>query len=423
MLKSGFTKQVFIGGLIGLTGVAVAVAAGLYFIPGVDIQLPPPATFDLTIGEPYDEATVFLFDNVNIRVDTHTSPIPSWVEDRFIINFDNDTYYLYLDGRYVTEQKGESPALDRGRYAYSLWIPWEAVDPGRHTLTVVGKNVYWTGVSNAVHVNVVDLALVSGGDPYTPQSDDTLESVARKFGLSPIMLGAANPNITSFRDPISPDMPISIPKAFEPVDTPPQDDVQVGENGYFPGGDSEPPEKPINKVALWVELGLTKAGFIKDGPPVAPTLFRFKETCEVTLYIRDNSNNELGFYLYRLNPGSTVFNRIATFGPHSGDKFIEYTDKGLYGKYQYYASAFNAQGESVDSFMSAEFWDKGCLDPKMAAYKLNQVTLTPKVFADKAYCYYSYQEGEWSRLPEDPDAFVYPTSNGFDLSRPFSELT
>jgi len=38
--------------------------------------------------------------------------------------------------------------------------------------------------------------------------------------------------------------------------------------------------------------------------------FRFKEGCGVTLYIRDNSSNELGFYLYRRIPAH-AFKRIA----------------------------------------------------------------------------------------------------------------
>jgi len=416
MVKSSLPIRLVIGTLFVAS---VAVAAGIYFIPGVDVQLPPTSAPDLTIAEPYNEATIFLHDNVNIKVDTHTSPVPSWMEDRFIVDLENDTYTLYVDGHYVTERKGEAPALDRGRYAYTVWIPWEAVDPGEHTIMVRGSNKFWNAVSNVVHVKVVDLASVTSGDSYTPQSGDTLQTVAGKFGLSPIMLGAANPNIPGVQDPLSSEKPIYIPKGFEPVNTnPPEEDP----SGMYQGGESEPPSPPINKVALWMELGLTKADFIKEGPPAAPTLFRFKEGCNVTLYIRDNSTNELGFYLYRLDPGSTIFERIATFGPHGGDKFIDYADKGLYGKYQYYAAAFNVQGESADTFMNVEFTDTSCLKPETTAYKFSHISLSLNVPTDKVYCYYSLQEGEWSRFPEDPNAFIYPTSNGFDLTRDLSNV-
>jgi hypothetical protein len=422
MIKSAFSSPVFVGTTILVVVATVAVAAGIYLIPGVDAQLPPRSSFDLAISQPYENSTVFLHDNVNIKVDTHTSPVPSWVPDKSIVDFGNDKYELWMDGSYVKEIEGEAPALDRGRHPYTVWITWEPSITGVHTFVVRAKNKYWNAVSNVVHVKVVDLASISPGDSYTPLPGESLKTIAVKFGISPILLGAANPGISSFKDPLGTDVLIHIPKVFEPIDTPPQDDIPVGDNGNFTGGATEPPLKPISKVALWVELGLTKAGFIKDGPPAAPTIFRFKDSCNVNLYIKDNSNNELGFYVYRLDPGSTAFKRIATFGPHTGDKFIEYKDMNLFGKFQYYAAAFNAQGESADKFMSVDFSDKSCLDPKMAAYKLDQATFISKVSADKIYCYYSSQAGEWSRVPEDPNAFFYPTSSGFDLTRSFSNF-
>jgi hypothetical protein len=190
----------------------------------------------------------------------------------------------------------------------------------------------------------------------------------------------------------------------------------------YQGGDSTPPSPPINKVALWLDLNVVSPKSIKESLPAAPTLFRFKEGCDVTLYIRDNSSNELGFFLYRLNPGATIFTRIATFGPHAGDKFIEYLDKGLYGKYQYYVAAFNILGESTAAFTNVDFSDSGCLKPENTAYKFSQINLSLDVPAEKLYCYYSAQEGEWSRVPEDPNAFIYPTSNGYDLTRALSDL-
>ncbi len=416
MIRSIFTSRLFIGMLvISIAGLAALAISGYFLIPDVDAQLPLPLTFELTISEPIDEATIFLHDNVNVQVDTHTSFVPASVDSE---GLGNDQYEFWVDETLMSTMVGEAPALDKGRYAYTLWIPWEATAPGWHTLVVRGKNKYWNAVSNVVHIKVLDLAAVSDVEPYTPQGTESLSDIATKFGLSPIFLAATNPNILDINDPVPADKPFYIPKAFEPIDqNPPQ--VIEGKEGDFRTG-SPPPE--INKFLAWVDINFTSADPLKVGIPSAPTLFRFKEGCGVTLYIRDNSNNELGFYIYRLDPGSTSFKRLAAFGPHSGDKFIEYKDMNLFGKFQYYAAAFNAFGESSDSFMSVDFFDKGCIEPRAVDYKLNQVKFSSDVPADKTYCYYSLQEGDWSRMPADPQAFFQPLNNTFNLSDQLSTV-
>jgi len=68
------------------------------------------------------------------------------------------------------------------------------------------------------------------------------------------------------------------------------------------------------------------------------------------------------------------------------------------------------------------FSDKSCIDPKAVDYKLDQVSFSTDVPVDKTYCYYSRQEGDWSRLPADPNAFFYPLNNTFNLTNQLSTV-
>jgi hypothetical protein len=83
-------------------------------------------------------------------------------------------------------------------------------------------------------------------------------------------------------------------------------------------------------------------------PPAAPTSLIVKSAAQttVTLNWRDNSNNELGFYIERKN-GSGVWIRVATLGPG----VTAYTDTGLARRtsYSYRVQAYNITGPSVYS--------------------------------------------------------------------------
>jgi hypothetical protein len=397
-----------------VTIIALA-AVGISRLPGIDERF--PLSLIISITEPADETVIFLGDTVNVRVDTFTSPVPDPKEAE---SLGSDQYELWVDGMLISSMDGEPPALDGGRYKYSLWFPWIADQPGLHTLVVVGKSKYWNDVSDIVHVRVVDLASLSEGESYVPHNTETLNDISYKFGLSPVLLGAANPEIPDLSDPLPSEQPIKIPNisftSFPSDTSDPSEDLPAGAT-------TTPARAPLDRVSTWLVLNIFSPVFSNPTLPAAPLLFRFKESCDVTFYIRDNSDNELGFFVYRLDPGSTAFKRIATLGPHKGDLFIEYTDKGLYGNYQYYVAAFNGRGESASNFSLAGFSDLSCAKPEATVYKFDRIDLSVDLAIDKAYCYYSLQEGDWSRIPAAADSFFYPTANGFNLTRDLSNLS
>jgi hypothetical protein len=101
--------------------------------------------------------------------------------------------------------------------------------------------------------------------------------------------------------------------------------------------------------------------------PAAPTLDGGSNQCDGILVAQDHSTNELGFFLYRLDPGQQAFSRIATLDGKTGKAAFSYHDPGLAsGKYLYYLAAFNAQGESA-SKSSASPWM-----PSSAQWQISQ---------------------------------------------------
>lgn len=413
MPKSSHIVRLRIGIFLGI--IIALAAVGISRLPGIDERF--PLSLIISITEPADETVIFLGDNVNIKVDTFTSPVPDLQEAE---SLGNDQYELWVDGVLISSMDGEPPALDGGRYAYSLWFPWVADKPGLHTLIIRGKSKYWNDVSDTVHVKVVDLASLSEGESYIPQNAETLNDISYKFGLSPVLLGAANPEIPDLSDPLPSEQPIKIPNlsftSFPSATSDPSAELPAGAT-------TTPARAPLDRLSTWLVLNIFSPVFSNPTLPAAPTLFRFKESCDVTFYIRDNSDNELGFFVYRLDPGSTAFKRIATLGPHKGDSFIEYTDKGLYGNYQYYVAAFNGQGESASNFSLVGVSDVNCAKPESIIYKFDRIDLTVDLAIDKGYCYYSLQEEDWSRIPAAVDSFFYPTANGFNLTRDLSNLS
>ena len=79
-------------------------------------------------------------------------------------------------------------------------------------------------------------------------------------------------------------------------------------------------------------------------PPNAPELVGLAEGCSIKLLIRDLSDNEEGFEIWRLLPNSPTWSRIEILASQSQVEWITYLDEdGLDGS-TYYVSAFNKQG-------------------------------------------------------------------------------
>jgi hypothetical protein len=426
MAKSVLITRIVIGVIFVLSASALAVwmvrlpGAGAYH-PGSMIM-----TF-VSISAPTDGSVVFLDDTVFVNADGIVSkPVDNfelWVDGSLV---SRNSFYVDSTGviRFsITPEPSSSPIGYEGsdRRPASFAFQWTPDILGEHTLMVRAVGAGYAENSNVVRLTVVNPSTLTVGPKYLTQAGDTLNVVADKFGLPSLALGFANRDIPDLDEPLPAGQPVIIPnlppsaQADETPSGPPSD--------LPPGAKLDPPPPAPNNLAFWFDLNISPRFRPAEYLPPAPWLFRSRDGCSVHLYIRDNSTNELGFYIYRLDPGSSDFTRIATLGAHKGVAFIEYVDKGLYGSYQYYASAFNSLGEAASDSTSIAFYDSFCAKPESMFLKLKDLHLSLAVGADKAYCYYSTQAGLWSRLPADPNAFVYPTGgNDFDLSSQLPRL-
>lgn len=135
------------------------------------------------------------------------------------------------------------------------------------------------------------------------QPGDTLESIAEENALAPEQILQANPDLV---DPPAPGEWVNVPTG-ENV-PPDSDDIPGGVDDDLEYGQDFPdlpavPAAPIPPFAFprfW-------STFIQ--PPVEPTdLQVLPGNCLAVLTWSDRSNNEAGFYVYRLNPGVGLVN-------------------------------------------------------------------------------------------------------------------
>ena len=159
--------------------------------------------------------------------------------------------------------------------------------------------------------------------------------------------------------------------------------------------------------------------------PPAPSLWAKTENCTVRLTVKDNADNEDGFFIYRLNPATMSFERIATLDAHASPSPFDYIDSDVTsGEWQYFITAFSTKGESpsgiVKVVLSGPVLCAKLLEPTLTLNK-GKLTFTQKI--DKAYCYVAINGGKWTRVPPAPSAFIFPDKNGaFDVSPWINQL-
>jgi hypothetical protein len=393
--------RVILGGSL-LVGVAALVIYGLVQLPEVATQLQVFSSDSLSINSPVNGGILFLNDPISIDLNAGTrDPV--------------DRFQLWVDGVLTDTLIGEPRPSEL--FLYSISFPWLPAPLGEHTLIVRAVGTGWTLDSNAVGVNVLDPVAAMNGSQYFPADGETLGSIAAKFHLPEMLVALANPQIPGLADPINPSQPVLIPDLPLPVRNQGSGELPSGlPAGVVP----DPVPADLSRFSTWFHLHLAPQPSL---PPEAPILFGLQLGCDTRLLIRDNSDNELGFLIYRLNPGSSSFTRVATLGAHSGADYFDFLDKGVYGAFQYYVSAFNAAGESASNFTFISFPDPACQPVNPSAMLADSLFMRSSQVAEKAYCYYSLQEGFWSRYPLDPNGFVYPTDHGFDLTRMLADTT
>jgi LysM repeat protein len=304
---------------------------------------------------------------------------------------------LWVDGFLVYVTASRDPSGQAEFVGTLFWKP----EPGGHTLITRATDGRGSvGTSKAVRVNVTESAESKTSKVIQiAQPGDTLDSIAEENALTPEQILQANPDLV---DPPYPGEWVNVPTG-ENV-PPDSDDIPGGVDDDLEYGQDFPdlpaiPAAPIPPFApprFW-------STFIQ--PPVEPTdLQVLPGNCLAVLTWSDRSNNEAGFYVYRLNPGARDWSIIAELGANSD----QYTDQGVSGEYQYQVAAFNNFGETLSPIVRVNLPAQNCLrDVIGQVLEVEAESLAIDLPVEEAYCYAALKgHRPFERVPEDQWEFL-----------------
>ena len=254
---------------------------------------------------------------------------------------------------------------------------WPADAPDDHTLIVRATDTQGsTATSAPLQLEIVgtdELAPGAAAAAYVPHSQ----------GVGPAAPGpGAQPEAPALPEP-------------PPLPEPPQTDPNAENGSPWKFG-----------VFDWLIYVLSD-----PDPPKAPGLAGPGITgCKVRIWIGDNSDNELGFYVYRSDPGTANFTNIATLDANVGPTFT-FEDHDLSsGVYDYKVSAFNKGGESDSNPLQAEVDSPNCPPKIKIGLSVALINLQLPQFdfqIDTLYGYYSFDKVNWQKTKD-----IYPDQDG-----------
>ena len=372
--------------IIAVLVIAIAgVVAGSLLIPDVNQQIPSgDNTVFVNITQPVNGASVPVNQPMTIYVEAFG--------DRSI-----KSVKLLVNGVQVPDGSS-SPAGEE-----KLISSWTFTPDKEGSISLLASAISddeLESVSNVVYFQVValdemSLALVEGGT--TPA-----EVVSDEIGLIQPEDGVSVPPPPGFDE---------LGNGSPPPPFPEENDQNTPEE---PAGQPGKSWIPI-KYSLWADM-MTKDLFGTKDPPEAPKIDGGSKLCEGILVVEDNSTNEVGFNLYRLDPGSSFFVLAATLESKAGKSTFSYHDPGLAnGLHFYRLSAFNSAGETKGNIIPIQIESGQCVNPVYASLTFDSFKLTTKTPVEKVYCYIS-AGGPWWRVPEDANSFIQASNGVFDLN-------
>jgi endonuclease/exonuclease/phosphatase family metal-dependent hydrolase/LysM repeat protein len=369
-------------------------------IPDVAQQLPPnAASLLVTLTTPPNGSTVSRFQATTITAQA--------VGDKPIVALE-----LWVDGAPVETKNAPSGSALR---LSGVWN-WTPASEGTHVLFVRATDAdQRVSQSNLARVTASPQVVYLQTVEYTPKSGETVETLARKFKTTPQDIIALNSQIDP-RQSLPPSQSL-----FITLPPPPASGSLVPPAGANvpplpPTGTVQPARSsPLSKIYFWFsKLGLLAPATLPNPPELVASV----SACDVNLFLSDKADNEIGFFVHRLDPGAGDFKRIAILDASSGQLPIQYTDRNLFGKFAYYISSFNAKGESLSNVYSVDIGDANCFTPQWASVELSQARLVVSQPVDRMYFYLRINDEPWQRVPWQPNTFIRPGKGGFDV-RPY----
>ncbi|MBI5946358.1 MAG: hypothetical protein HY864_18510 [Chloroflexi bacterium] len=369
------SNRKFLNLLILLT---LLLACGL---PGTNLAPTPSIQFSnhiiVSLTEPADGESFPISAGLSVRGEA--------ISDGSIARME-----LWVDGNLYEEYTAPEDGLG---LLVHYW-DWSPNTLGTHTLMVRAyDNQNQTAFSNVLHIKGVE-------DPgfvvlAKAQDGDTLASLAEKYNVSVDDVIRENPQLAesaSFSDGAEVFVPIGAPA------------VAV---------------TPSTRARLLMNLSQLAAnrGLSPQAAPGAPELTVTGQGCSASLSISDLSDNELGFNIYRLDPGAMSFFKLTSLPAHEGDGSLSYQDSNLYGLYGYYAAAFDADSEAAGNLVSVNIVDSNCAGEPLT---IDELAAIPAGVEDY-YLYVSVNNGNWRRFPANDFTYL-KKSESLDFTQVASSL-
>ena len=380
-------------GLSVFVAIVATAGAGVYFaaqIPSLSEQLPANSSpLVVTLSRPSNGSSY-----------PSNSFIP--VAAKAVAARPLKALELWADGTMVERKEA---ARDAGGSSLFAFWSWQPLREGDHALMARAVDVTGSvGDSNVVRLKAsrpVDARVLNA-----VREGETLTAIAERSGVALEQLSTLNPEV-------APSAPLASGQTvFGPLPLVVPTPESTG--GSAPSAPADQAhlvaESPPSELALWIKKRITPPA----GRPQPPTLAAVKEGCNVRLLVSDRSNDEDGFFVYRLAPQSSGFHRLATLGA-SGDASLAFVDEKLSGQLQYYVSSFNAAGESASNLVGVNIDDPACGStqwggphPPSFPLVVDKGKLIAPEALDKVYYYLSVDGEPWRRVPADPNSFIPP---------------
>jgi hypothetical protein len=309
-------------------------------------------------------------------------PVPVMVEavsDQPLVSME-----VWLDGRLFGRQAVDSPGLEPVQAAWT----WAAGSPGIHVLFARARDAAGrTGQSMQVILTVVGISPGS----VAAIKGESLADIAGEWN-SPIEdFAAANPGLDP-QQPLAKGQPVVLPGGGG----------GSGNGGPPPAGPTQNPAAPLSPVLFWLEANLLPPASL----PTQPSLAVVAENCTARLYITPAGGTETGFVVYRWRTGEGSYSQIAFLGKAKAGVPILYEDPTPLSPgvdRHYYVSAFNSRGENPSGVVVTP--PGPCAPAGPQGLVSISWSFTPSQGVTQSYCYQSFGNGAWRRMPANPFTF------------------
>ena len=386
---------IFSGIMISLIA---AGAIGVLYLHAPDISAQLPSnTLVVTISSPQSGIVLLLGGPYTVRAE-----VVGPVDITNVELWDNN------------DLVGSAQVRATGGYSYQAVWDWTPGLPGIHVLTARAQDSQnQIAISDPILLTISQSDTSVTMDSYTVQEGDTLESIAADLGI-------ILEDLRTYNSVPDPELGLTVgEKILFPISNTQQvatsqTERQFPPNPILPAQFQSIPTTNLSPFSLMVQEQFSSA----ENPPVSPILTGEAIGCNANLYISDQSNDELGFLVYRYYTTGKQWALIDTIQNTSGNETLQYQVEASLSRQGtlFMVEAFNKQGKSASNpvLISPPQTDD-CGQTHWQGVQISDgVLILPPIY-EKVYVYMSVDGGQYRRIPSQEGYYLPAVQNGFDM--------